>query len=215
MRAASKFTLSKVAARYWIGIVALGFGLGCGLFFIWQSPPRSSSQLPTSSVQSASSDAPLRNYQWKGGAGDPKYIDLPTIGARGFVQKVGISKSLEIGVPSSIDLAGWFSGSAAPGSRGLSVIDGHVDGKSSPGIFLRLNKLLAGAKFTVELGDGSIKTYEVMSVTEVDTKNALNLLFSQDSAVVSQLNLITCGGPFNTQTRHYEKRVVVATKLVQ
>lgn len=154
------------------------------------------------------------SYKWKGADDEPRYISLPSIGAGGFIEKVGVDQNKQIATTSNIYFAGWFVDSVKPGQKGLSIIDGHVTGRQNDGIFKDLASLKQGDTYTVEMGNGQLKTYEVMKVVTVDVKDAVNELFSQNPRVSSQLNLITCGGPFNKTTRQYEQRVIVQSKLV-
>lgn len=172
---------------------------------------------PSSMVSNSGtvSEKPIpHNYKWKGGPYDPKYLKIPTINVAGFIVKVGLTKDKAIDVPPSVNLVGWYSGSASPGSPGVSVIDGHVDGYTVPGIFNRLKDLHANDRFTVELGNGTINTYRVMDNVTVKNASALSVLFSQKPKVASQLNLITCGGIFDTKTETYDQRVIVSAELI-
>jgi sortase A len=167
------------------------------------------------STTTPSEDKPGKGYTWRGGLNDPKVIRLPTIRTEGFIQNVGVDQNKQVAVPNNIHFAGWFSNSVRPGQLGLSLIDGHVDGRVGAGIFKNLAGLKAGDKYTVEMGDGSIKQYQVKNVVTVDTKDAANILFSQDPRIKNQLNLITCGGNFSTQSGQYNKRVIVASELIK
>jgi LPXTG-site transpeptidase (sortase) family protein len=139
---------------------------------------------------------------------------LPSIRAEGFIQKVGLVQQ-QIAAPSNIHLAGWYSGSQKPGQPGLSVIDGHVDGRrQQPGIFQHLAQLTPGDTFTLQTGNKNMLHYEVLRMQTVSTAEAINQLFSQDPHTPSQLNLITCSGTFNTQLQQYDKRTIVAARLV-
>lgn len=167
------------------------------------------------STNSPSEKKPNKNtYKWVGSPDEPKYITLPTINAGGFVQKVGVDQNNQIAVPDNTHMAGWFSDSVKPGSQGLSIIDGHVSGRiNSDGIFRDLVKLKIGDKFDVELGNGKKLNYKVTQIVQVPTKNAPSVLFSQDPKSKSQLNLITCGGKFNLQTKQYDDRIIVYSEL--
>lgn len=154
------------------------------------------------------------NFDWKGKATDPKYISLPTIKGEGFLQKVGIDQRKEVGVPTNVHLAAWFSKSSLPGEKGLSIIDGHVDGKSQPGVFKNLGKLKVGQRFTIEFGNEKKTTFVVRKVSTVDEDKAASVLFSADLGVMSQLNLITCGGTYDKKARHYKQRIIVASAPV-
>jgi len=153
-------------------------------------------------------------YNWTGWGQHPKYISLPSIATEGFVEQVGLRENNEIDVPSNTNLMGWYTGSALPGEKGLSIIDGHLNGVEAPGVFRNLHLLNAGDQFTVETGDGSKLRYEVMEVRSETASDALNYLFSQEPSVTSQLNLITCGGVFNDELRRYDERVIVSAKLL-
>lgn len=152
-----------------------------------------------------------QGYQWRGAPDEPKYIKLPTIEVEGFIQKVGIDQNQEVAVPTNIHIAGWFVDSVKPGQPGLSIIDGHINGRGSDGIFVNLEKLKRGDIYTIEFGDGTSKQFKVTDTTSVDTLDAASVLFSQDPDNPSQLNLITCGGNFDTTSRSYDKRVIIAS----
>ena len=153
-------------------------------------------------------------YQWKGVANDPKLIIMPTIGAEGFIQKVGTDQNKQVAVPNNIHLAGWFTDSVRPGDKGLSILDGHVDGvNTKEGVFGRIAKLAVNDLFGIELGDGKKLSYKVIAVASIDENKAAAVLFSQNPKIVSQLNMITCGGKFNRTTHSYDKRVIVSAEL--
>lgn len=171
------------------------------------------------SVVTVSTDRPSEEliddskYQWKGSATDPKKIVINSINVDAYIQKVGVDQNSQIAVPTNIFLAGWFVESASPGKNGLSIIDGHLNGYTKDGIFINLDKLKAGDLFDVVLGDGKILRYKVFKTVTLDTEASAAELFSQDPKVVSQLNLITCGGNFNESNRQYDKRVIVSAEL--
>lgn len=144
----------------------------------------------------------------------PRAIILSTIDTRGFIQKVGIDQHGAIAVPSNVHMAGWFVGEAKPGEPGLSIIDGHVQGRYQPGIFKNLHKLRPGDRFTVEFGDHSTKEFEVVSVNSYPTDEAAKHLFHRDESITSQLNLITCSGAYNRADRQYDQRLIVVSKAI-
>ena len=165
-------------------------------------------------VSSPSEQKPGQNYRWEGSPKDPKKILIPSIGVNGYMQNVGIDQNKAVAVPNNIHIAGWFTQSVRPGEKGLSVIDGHVDGRTQDGIFVDLAKVKPGAEVKVEFGDDSSKVFKVMAVDELEEAKAASVLFSQNPKVANQLNLITCSGNFNKSTKRYEKRVIVSTELV-
>lgn len=160
------------------------------------------------------SDPAKSGYKWEGAPNDPKKLVIPEIDLDGYIIKVAIDQKNDVAAPNNINLAGWYVRSVRPGNKGLSVIDGHLDGNSKPGIFNKLSELKIGNKFTVQYGDDSKKQFQVISTNTVDTDRAVGYIFSQDPKVKSQLNLVTCGGNFDKSKHLYDKRVVVASKLI-
>ncbi len=156
-----------------------------------------------------------KNYKWRGRSDEPKKIRIPEIGVDAFIQKAGVDQNNEIAVPDNIHLAGWFANSQKPGQNGLSIIDGHVGSSTSHGIFSELSNISKGDMFEIELGNGSIMSYKVISVIQVPESKSEAHLFSQNPEVKSQVNLITCGGEFDKSSERYEDRVIVSGELVQ
>jgi LPXTG-site transpeptidase (sortase) family protein len=201
--------------RLLVGLVSL-FGIG-GLFVALSVPrpaPQSVPEVITYSTDQPIEEPPPKDYKWSGGESDPKRIILPTVSVDGFVQRVGVDQNKEVAVPDNIHMAGWFINTAQPGQKGLSVIDGHVDGREQGGIFRRLKELRKDDEFQIELGSGDIKRFKVMQITEVNAKEAASILFSQSPKVTSQLNLITCGGTYDKASQRYDKRVIVSASLL-
>lgn len=154
-------------------------------------------------------------YKWNGDQGDPKYLTMPTIKTEGFIQKVGVDQNKAVAVPNNIHIAGWFTTTETVrfAEKGLSIIDGHVDGLTEVGIFDKLANVKKDDKFEVELGSGKKLIYKVMDIVTVPTKEATTVLFNQDPKVKSQLNLITCGGTFDKKVGQYDKRIIVTAVL--
>lgn len=148
-------------------------------------------------------------------ADEPKKIALPSVGASGYIQKVGKTKENAVGVPSNIHLAGWYTAGVKPGESGLSIIDGHLQGRYRDGIFRRLAELKPDDTIQITFGDDSIKEFQVVRVQSYPVDLAGQVLFVKDSSIVQQLNLITCGGDLNEDDRSYSERVLVVAKLVK
>ena len=146
-------------------------------------------------------------------ADQPMKIDLPSIGVSGYIQKVVQTKNNAVGVPSNINLAGWYTKSTVPGDSGLSIIDGHVQGRYNPGIFQKLKELKPDDVLSIIFGDQHVKKFRVVSVKSYPTAEAASALFSHDPALPHQLNLITCDGIIENGQQSYDKRVVVVARL--
>jgi LPXTG-site transpeptidase (sortase) family protein len=153
------------------------------------------------------------NYNWRGSPDEPKKIRITKINVDAYVQKAGVDQNKQVAVPNNVHLAGWFADSQKPGQNGLSIVAGHVTGRTTDGVFKELGKLKSGDEFEIELGSGEIKRYKVIENQQVKESESASILFSQNPKVKSQINLITCGGNFNNQTDQYEDRVIVSGEL--
>src|SRR5664279_3678092 len=130
----------------WKPILAILLGLaimvGIIVGFTHHSSHKKTAQPKIAKVITHSTDNPdenpitQNNYTWSGKDTDPKYISIPSIHAAGFLQQVSVDQNNDVGVPSNINLGGWFTKSQLPGATGLSIIDGHIDGTTKPGIFI-------------------------------------------------------------------------------
>jgi hypothetical protein len=148
-------------------------------------------------------------------ADEPYKIRIPEIDVEGYIQKVGTELSDNIATPSSIFIAGWYVKSIKPGeSEGLSIINGHVHGVYKPGIFFNLKELSVGSVFNITYGDGHSYNFKVKSVLTKSIQEAANILFAKDSTIKSQLNLITCGGKYDSNSKTYDQRVIVISEKI-
>ena len=154
-------------------------------------------------------------YKWNGTPKDPKFIRIPKISVDGFLQNVGVDQNNAIAVPNNIHVAGWFNQSVSPGQNGLSIIDGHVDGRVvKEGVFSQISKLVAGDSFTIEFGDGSVKNFTVKKNVSVLTQDAAAVLFSQEPGIAKQLNLISCIGTYISKSKTYDHRQIVIAEAM-
>ena len=197
-----------------VGLTAVLFGSSLWPL-VQPQPAEQKTPVVTHSTDQPSEEKPGSTYKWQGSAIDPKKIIIPSIGVEAYLQNVGVDQSREVAVPSNIHMGGWFVDSVRPGEKGLSIIDGHLNGVREDGIFINLDKVKPGDTYTIEFGDGSRKQFKVTSTKTVPLKDAASVLFSQDPSITNQLTLITCGGTWDGQKRIYDKRVIVTSALVQ
>jgi sortase (surface protein transpeptidase) len=89
------------------------------------------------------------------------------------------------------------------------VLVGHVDSaRQGEGAFFRLHTVSDGALVTVTGGNRHVYRYRVIGRQEyAKTAVPLAALFTRTGA--PHLTLITCGGSFDSATRHYRDNVVV------
>jgi hypothetical protein len=145
----------------------------------------------------------------------PISVDIPAIGVRSSLLRLGLNADGSIQVPSlttSADEAAWYKYSATPGQIGTSVIEGHVDSYRGPAVFFRLGALQPGDTVDVTLADGVMAIFRISGVRRYLKVNfpAKTIYGMTDYAA---LRLITCGGTFDYATRHYLGSTVVFASL--
>jgi LPXTG-site transpeptidase (sortase) family protein len=144
----------------------------------------------------------------------PASLTIPLIGVKTNLITLGLAAGGAMQVPSSVAVAGWYTGSPRPGSIGSAVIVGHVDSKTAPGVFVRLDKLKAGSDVFVKRADGTTVEFRVTKVQEYLKDN----FPTQDvygPTPDAELRLITCGGAFDPATGHYTSNIVVYATQVK
>jgi hypothetical protein len=148
----------------------------------------------------------------------PVSLTIPLIGVKTNLITLGLAPGGSMQVPSSTTVAGWFTGSPRPGAVGSSIIVGHVDGRvdstEARGVFFRLNTLKAGDDVFVKRADGTTAEFRV---TEVQTylKDHFPTQTVYGPTPDAELRLITCGGAFDSVSRHYLSNIVVYATQVR
>jgi hypothetical protein len=158
---------------------------------------------PTSSVIKAYAVAP----------NIPKYLKIPKLGIDARVLQTGVTASGALGTPPNIYDTSWYTGSATPdepAADGAILIDGHVHGPTQPGVFMNIKSLSQGDTIQIIRGDNQVFTYRVVKEQAYNANiiNMAMMLKSIDPGTPG-LNLITCGGPFDTKTWLYTERIAV------
>jgi sortase (surface protein transpeptidase) len=178
------------------------------------APAPNSQEVISEDVQTPDERKPNSDAPYNVPNDHPKRIEISAIQASGFIQKIGLNQQNAVSVPNNIHYAGWFVDSVLPGEIGLSIIDGHVSGRYRDGIFKNLYKLSPGDNFDIVFGDGSKKSFSVVEVSTKPEAEAAQKLFHKEPSIERQLNLITCGGTFNTQSQTYSDRVIVIASAI-
>src|SRR5579859_643443 len=96
----------------------------------------------------------------------PASLTIPLIGVKTSLITLGLAAGGAMQVPGSTTVAGWYTGSPRPGSIGSAVIVGHVDSKTGPGVFVRLDELKSGNDVFVKRADGTTAEFRVTRVQE-------------------------------------------------
>ena len=116
-------------------------------------------------------------------------------------------------VPADFAKAGWYREGVKPGDRGPAVLVGHVDSYDGPAVFHRLKDLRKGDRVVVTRTDGSKVAFAVYA-RETVRKDAFPTSRVYGDTDQPELRLVTCGGPFDAQTKHYLDNVVVYAELL-
>jgi hypothetical protein len=143
----------------------------------------------------------------------PVALRIPAIGVAVPVSALGLNPDGTVQVPTDFQEPGWFRLGPSPGQMGSAVILGHVDSYRGPAVFFRLRSLRAGDRVEVSLADGAVAHFVVTTVA-MYPKEQFPARQVYGSHGYSALQLVTCGGKFDTRTRSYLSNVVVYTSLV-
>jgi len=143
----------------------------------------------------------------------PVALRIPAIGVDVSLSTLGLNADHTVQVPTDFQQAGWFGLGPSPGQTGSAVILGHVDSYTGPAVFFQIRTLRAGDQVNVSLADGAIAHFRVSAVA----------MYAKDQFPAQQvyaphggsaLQLVTCGGTFDTHTRSYLSNIVAYTTLV-
>lgn len=191
-------------------VAALAVLLSCLVFISACSTPRPD----RAEVQPAFSGAPHSATAPSTGsktlpASEPIRVEIPAIGVRAPVGRVGLNPDGTVEVP-SLDRAadtGWYEYGPTPGEIGPAVLLGHVDAKKKPAVFFRLKQLKAGDTIHVLRADGSTALFRTTSVEEFPkTQFPTERVYGDLDHPA--LRLITCGGAFDADRGSYTDNVV-------
>lgn len=180
---------------------------------------RQGESMPDTKILSTTVDSPDEKNpggisdKYKVPADQPRVINIPHLNTSGYVQRVGIDHKNAMVAPNNIFFAGWYTGSVAPGEKGVSIIDGHVRGKYSDGIFRHLTKLRKDDTIRIQMGDTTWREFTVTEANIYPVENSAKALFKDDPDIERELRLITCDGIFDKRTQTYSKRLIVTASL--
>ncbi len=138
---------------------------------------------------------------------------IPKLKLRQSLVELGVDPAGTLQTPPTPEVAGWFTGAAAPGEVGPTVIAGHVDSTTGPGVFYQLKDLARDDLVEVGRSDGRTARYRVTDVQTV-AKDRFPTQQVYGPTAGAELRLITCGGTFDRVAGHYLRNVVVSGVLV-
>jgi sortase (surface protein transpeptidase) len=142
-------------------------------------------------------------------------VEIPAIGVATRLQRLGRAGDGTIEVPhgpEKWDVAGWYEEGTRPGDPGSAVILGHVDSSTGPAVFYRLRELRRGDRVEVVRAGGSRVAFTVQRVEQYP-KRRFPTAEVYYPTLEPMLRLVTCGGAFESATRHYTDNVIVFASL--
>lgn len=144
----------------------------------------------------------------------PVEIAIDSINVRAGLDQIGLAPdgTLEEQPLSRASYAAWYRLGPAPGQVGPAVITGHVDTKTSVGVFFDLSRLQAGDRVVITRADGRAVSFSVDSLASFP-KSAFPTQLVYGATDYPALRLITCGGSFNRQAGSYVDNIVVFAHL--
>lgn len=129
-------------------------------------------------------------------------IDMPVV-------PVGVDDAGGMVIPEGAMSAGWYRFGPAPGDdAGRAVLAAHVDNAQGTGPFSRLRDVEVGEQITVTTDAGHTLAYVVDSIEQTD-KDEVDLAAVFDPDGAPALVLVTCGGDWQPDIRHYADNVIV------
>jgi LPXTG-site transpeptidase (sortase) family protein len=156
----------------------------------------------------------IKNYRVR--ATEARYITIPKLGTFARVLVAGTTKDGAMATPSNVFDTARYNGSAKPGQLGATLIDGHVSSWTTNGVFHDIKKLKVGDTIGIQRGDGKQFNYTVAQVVTYDAdKVDMKALLQPIASVKSGLNLITCGGKYDSKSGEFTQRVAVFATLDQ
>jgi sortase (surface protein transpeptidase) len=144
----------------------------------------------------------------------PVALQIPAIGVRTGLTRLGLTRQGTLQVPNSPSVAGWYTASPRPGEIGSSIIAGHIDSYRGPGVFYRLRDLRPGNQIYVRQADGRYAVFRITAVHQYP-KAHFPAAAVYGPVPDAELHLITCGGTYDYARHNYLSNIVVYSTEVR
>jgi hypothetical protein len=177
------------------------------------SSTRSAATTTTGTSSTATTTLPPAGLQQFALRSTPVQLRVPAIALSVSLSTLGLNANGTVQVPTNIAQPGWYRLGPSPGQDGSAVILGHVDSYQGPAVFFKLRTLVPGDMVDVNLADGVVAQFKVTYVAMYSKTSFPDQLVYAGHGQ-SSLQLVTCGGAFDTHTGHYLSNIVVYTSLV-
>lgn len=185
------------------------FGIILAYFSFPNLNPVRSVILPTASPSESPTTTPKSIEK-------PVRIRIPKLSVDTLIEEVTTDNLGRMDIPKDYNNTGWYSLGPKPGEKGSAVIDGHVDTPDGkPSVFASIDTLFPGDIIEIEDKKGSVNKFEIVSSTDYKLDDIpLDKIFD-NKINEARLNLITCSGAWDKNTKMYQNRFVVYAKLVE
>lgn len=144
---------------------------------------------------------------------NPVRIVIPALKVDAKMAKVGLKSNGAMEIP-KVGVVGWFGPGPVPGASGPCVVVSHVTYGGKKGAFYHLKDLKQGDQVLIYDKSGDVATFQVDS-KETILKSALPTDRIWNNTKDAVLRLVTCGGEYDPQTKHYLSNVIVYGHLVK
>jgi Sortase domain len=170
----------------------------------------SETSLSTPQISTGRGDSTADARSMARGGRIPVRLRISELGIKAaIVPEVIDTEKGTLGMPANIQRLGWWRDGMAPMAQsGAILIAGHYDyATAGRGAFYLLPRARRGERIQITTADGAVHTYRVVTVDSYP-KTALPLTVF-DRRGPPRLVLVTCGGRFDSTTRHFLDNIVV------
>jgi len=141
-------------------------------------------------------------------------LKIPKINVDAAVESVSITTQGALGVPKDPNNVAWYNLGPYPGDIGNAVITGHYgrwkNGQGS--VFDNLKKLALEDELYIEDQDQNIMTFVVKEIKTYNQNDSVPEIFVSNDGK-AHLNLITCDGIWDSNSKSFSERLVVFTEM--
>ena len=171
------------------------------------APATATSAVPPTDSSEAAADPALGEFL---PASQPTALKISSIGLRSdtFVD-LTVQRDGTLSVPGTEDEVGLYQAGPTPGQLGPAVLGAHVDSpEGRKGIFWNLGKVQRGDTVAVTRKDGSTASFTVDRVKAYPKAEFPTDLVYKGDFTRSEIRLVTCGGPVDSQNEYRDNVVV-------
>lgn len=138
----------------------------------------------------------------------PIQLSIESIGVEAPIELVGVLNGA-MAVPTLPENVGWYEFGTRPGDVGSAILAGHVNWKDSPNAaFTNLKNVQIGDMIKITNSDGELVYFFVSEIKSYPFYADTTEVFSSNDGL-ARLNLITCGGLWNSVIKSHESRLVI------